>query len=107
MKDILFAGNIVILIITLAGCSIWPKFELDKARQYIPDARSYALANIEGLSETEKSILKNSDPVIGHLNYVDYFYWWKDKKGNNFVAVRTSSPQHGFEPISASRLTKN
>ena len=59
------------------------------------------------LTETEKSILKNSDPVSGHLNYVDYFYWWKDKKGNNFVAVRTSSPQHGFEPISASRLTKN
>jgi hypothetical protein len=88
----------------VCGCGLMPRFEYKEAKALIPSIREYALANIEDLSEEESVFIIQKDPMIGHANYTIYYYWWKNKEGENLFCVESFSPSSGHEPIKAYRI---
>jgi hypothetical protein len=90
-------------IFFLCGCSLTPRFEYEAAKSLVPTVREYALLNIQGLSEEERSFIIQTEPVIGHANYTVYYYWWKNKNGEILFCVESPPPSSGLGPTKAYR----
>jgi|GEM_PF-3450338 len=88
------------------GCGLMPKFEIQEAREQIPAMRTFLLAHVDDLNEAEKEFILSTDPVIGHANYMIYYYWWKDADGKCLFCVESSSPSSGVGPGRAYRCDK-
>ena len=86
----------------ICGCGLMPRFEHDQAQSLVPSIREYALSNIQNLSQEERNFIIQTEPVIGHANYMIYYYWWKNKDGETLFTVE-SSPPAGHDPTRAYR----
>ena len=98
---------IALSVFGILGCGLIPRFEHEQAKTQIPTIREYALKHITDLTEYERTLVMETEPVIGHANYVIYYFWWKDGAGNNMLCVESSSPSSGLEPVRAYRCTGN
>jgi len=97
---------IFLFFVGVYGCSIFPKFEYEKAAENIPAVIEYAKKEVV-LSRNIISIIENSKPLIGHSNYVIYYYRWQNPSGKDILIVETGSPENGFVPYRAYVSQKN
>ena len=91
-------------IFFVCGCGLMPHFEYREAKSLVPSVREYALSNLQDLSEEERDFILQTEPVIGHANYMIYYYWWKNKDGETLFCVESSPPSTGIKPTTAYRV---
>jgi len=101
-------SSIILLLLVLwlccQGCGLMPHFEYKEAKSLVPSVREYALSELPNLSEEERNFINQTEPVIGHANYMIYYYWWKNKDGQTLFCVESSSPSAGLGPTVAYRV---
>jgi hypothetical protein len=93
-----------ILFSFICGCGLLPRYEYEEAKSLVPSVREYALSTLQDLSEEERNFINQTEPSIGHANYVTYYYWWKNKEGRTLFWVESSRPSTGLEPMRAYRV---
>ena len=93
----------MLAVFGILGCWLMPQFEREQAKNEIPTMREYALNQIADLTEQERTMIIETEPVIGHANYAIYYFWWKDGEGNNILCVESLPPSNGLEPTRAYR----
>lgn len=91
-------------IFFVCGCGLMPHFEYKEAKSLVPSVREYALNNIQDLSKEERNFIIQTEPVIGHANYMIYYYWWKNKDEKTLFCVESSAPSTGLGPTRAYRV---
>lgn len=89
---------VVLAVFGMLGCGLMPQFEHEQAKTKIPTMREYALKQITDLTEQERTLIMETEPVIGHANYFIYYYWWKDGAGNTVLWVESLPPSDGLGP---------
>ena len=94
----------LIASVLVSGCGLFPRFEYDQAKVLVPSIREYALNNIQDLTKEDRDLISHTEPVIGHANYVIYYYWWKDKDGQTRFCVETAPPSSKIAPTRAYRI---
>ena len=99
----MIAVFVILAILGISGCGLMPKFEYKQAKAMIPTIREYALNQITDLTEQERTLIIKTEPVIGHANYVIYYFWWKDETGKDILCAESLSPSSGIGPTEAYR----
>ena len=94
---------VVLAVFGMFGCGLMPQFEHEHAKAKVPTMREYALKRITDLTKQERTLIMETEPVIGHANYVIYYFWWKDGAGNKVLCVESSPPSSGLGPTRAYR----
>ena len=98
------ANHILLLVTVLvSGCGLLPRYEYEEAKALVPSIREYALNNIQDLSKEDRDFINQTEPVIGHANYVIYYYRWQDKDGQTRFCVEASTPSSEIAPTRAYR----
>ena len=97
---------LVVVVLLFSACSVWPRYHYEEAKALAPNAKEYLLKSIDNLTNEETKFIKETEPEIGHANYVFYYYWWKRPDGKVLFKVETSSPTIGFSPYGAYRLSE-
>lgn len=93
-----------ILLSFICGCGLLPRYEYEEAKSLVPSVREYALSTLQDLSGEERNFINQTEPSIGHSNYMIYYYWWKNKEGKTLFCVESTSPSTGLEPMVAYRV---
>ncbi len=62
------------------------------------------LNNIQDLSKEDRDFIYRTEPVIGHANYVIYYYWWQDEDGQTRFCVEAAPPSSEIAPTQAYRV---
>jgi hypothetical protein len=75
--------------------------DLQKRAKLIPAVRQYLIEQIPDLTKSEKEFIKDNDPLIGHANYIVYYFEWFDLSDEVSFTVETSGPP--FRPYKAER----
>ena len=88
----------------ICGCGLVPHFAYKEAKSLVPSVRGYALDNLQYLSEEDRNLIIQTEPVIGHANYMIYYYWWNNKDGKTLFCVESSAPSTGLGPVRAYRV---
>jgi len=94
----------ILITFFMTGCGLMPHFEYEEAKSLVPSIREYAMSTLQNLSEEERDFITQTEPVIGHANYMIYYYWWKNKDGKTLFCVESTSPSAGLEPMAAYRV---
>ena len=103
MKSNLLKGILSLLVIGLCGCS-YHDSRLQQAKASVPEMRRYLVEQIPDLSQQERELIENSEPLIGHANYTIYYFLWKDLQDNTLFTVEATGP--GTYPYLAKRNAK-
>ena len=97
MKSLIILSTVLVL----SSCSLFPS--LKEARKHTPEVRGFLIHKLQ-LTQVEKDLIENTEPVIGHANYTIYYYWWRDSSGENIFKVETTAPGESFSIISGKRV---